>query len=990
MKILPSVAAAPAAVCNAVSQRIEPARAEQDTRSEIITGNTFENQSSKRKTQSSKEVEISKFELQSLATNRTLWSLALDSRACFELLTLNLELVSPTMKSPLPLLAAVLICVPSALGGSRNDWYWGSLVNLHIDNHSRLVGKGKTAGDIATLLQTLPVDMVQVSAYGADGAMTTYPSTLLSRKDLAGWDTLAVWKEAAQKAGKRFHVYINTRGLSVTKEHPDWMQVDATGKGKGKNGGLDACARPSPDGTGYLEALLLPLLTEIMERYRPDGIWVDGDHARTRTCYCRHCKSAWLAHTGQSEPPASASAPDWPRWLAFEQQRYDDYRRRMADVVHRINPAASYTSNHSWKKASLVFEKDDPRSAPEFADTISADLSHGRALGVTRAKAMFLSAERHTPWDIMNLVYQPSEISRRRVLQQGAVTLAHGGSWFLWTPGGDPLAPEAFARSLECARFVRDRAPALGRSTSINPVAVLVSETAWREERTGGRAGFAGLIEPQHWALMLEDARFGVDLLNETDLSDGLGHYRVLIVPNQRILSTSSLERLKSFASADGTLILTGATLFESEAENPAFTTLTGAKRERLEKREQTFTAGSKRIVFEDRWIVAPHETSVLAKWDDGLPLAISHPFGSGRVIYVSAGNVPVPDFDGFVPHLLDLCGVGPSVRFSGPGAKEHFLVSFRQKEGRTVVHLTDVGSSVRGVRQAEETTQLIDEAPPIPEVTLHWPWPEPAAITVVPSTATATHTWNDGILTATIRNIDTHAALLLPSAPAHPLQLLPPGLPLSERHALSHYQPSTGLDEDFEIASRGQAVSLPAPFNLRGRGRTSVEISDEAASSGKRCLKFVDAAGEPSFLPMLGIKTTLRLPLRFTCDLRIDPGAKVSLEFREQENRREYPVGPSVVFDAASGKITTGSREIGEFPVGAWFSVDVRLPGNGATASELCVRRPSQAPLLKKLPHEDAKFTRCGWVGVIGSGNREACFFLDHLKIRAGDKPDA
>lgn len=799
------------------------------------------------------------------------------------------------MKPLLTILCGFAITA-SAATTERNEWYWNSLVNLHIDNHGLLVGKGKTADEIAAQLKKLPVDIVQVSAYGSDSAKTTYPSKLLSHPDLGDWDTLAVWKEATLKAGKRFHVYINTRGLTITRQHPDWVQRDATGKGKGRNNGLDTCARPSADGTGYLEALLLPLLEEIMSKYKPDGIWVDGDHARARTCYCKNCKTAWQTLTGQNEPPTDPKHPDWPRWLALEQERYDEYRRKMSEVVHRINPKAFYTSNHSWKKVTAIFEKDDPRSAPNFADTVSADLSHGRALEITRSKALFLSAEQNTPWDIMHLIFRPTEISRQRVLQQGAVTIAHGGSWFLWLPGREPLAPEPFARAMECARFVRDRAPALGRSTSVNPIAVLVSETAWQEERTGGKAGFAGLREPQHWAMMLEDACFGVDLVNEADLARSIAQYRLIVVPNQRAISDATVKHLEQFASAGGKVVRTG--------------------------------------------------------------------------------DVPVPDYDGFVPRLMDSHGLGPSVRLIGPGKKEHFIFNFRKKGDKTVVHLVNIGSSVNGKRRYDETTQLIDEVPPVPEVTIQLATPKPSSVTVVPATTTVSHTWDNGILTVTLKNVDVHAALLMDTVPG----LLPMGVPLDERHPLSHYVRVEGVEEDFEIASRGQAVKLIGPYDLRSKGRTKIEITDETASSGKHSLKFTDVPCEPSYMPMVVIKPKINLPAVFSCDFKIEKNAKVWLDFREQENRKQFPAGPSLTFDATTGKITAGRKPIGEFPVGQWFSVEIKFPVEGGAFYSL---RISNAKTYEKLPFDNPQFTKCGWIGIIGAGNEPARFYVDNLRLR-------
>ena len=254
--------------------------------------------------------------------------------------------------------------------------------------------------------------------------VVTYPTRRLpdlQNPNLDGFDTLGAWREAAKLSGKRFHVYLNTRGLRVHDRHPDWMQQDFEGTGSGRGPGLyDSCPRPAPDGDGYLEEILLPLLEEISRNYQPGRFWVDGDFARTRVCYCDRCREAWRRQTGMPVPPEDAQDPDWSDWLRLQQNRYDAYRQQMAETIHCENPAAMYTSNHSWRKTYVAdFERIDPRDPPAFADSISADLSSGNSLRTTRLAAMLLSADQTTPRDIMHVINRDDEISLGRVLQQG-------------------------------------------------------------------------------------------------------------------------------------------------------------------------------------------------------------------------------------------------------------------------------------------------------------------------------------------------------------------------------------------------------------------------------------------------------------------------------------------------------------------------------------------------------------------------------------------
>ena len=120
-----------------------------------------------------------------------------------------------------PVAIAVLLSISAMSQPARNHWYWDSVVNLHVDNHSGLVGKGYTVEQLAEMLRGIDVTMIQVSAMGSNGT-TTYQTDICRHPELGDWDTLAVWHEVARRLDRKFGVYINTRGLQMRAHHPDW------------------------------------------------------------------------------------------------------------------------------------------------------------------------------------------------------------------------------------------------------------------------------------------------------------------------------------------------------------------------------------------------------------------------------------------------------------------------------------------------------------------------------------------------------------------------------------------------------------------------------------------------------------------------------------------------------------------------------------------------------------------------------------------------
>ena len=888
-------------------------------------------------------------------------------------------------------LALLALGTTDGFGAERQDWYWDTVVNLHIDNHSLLIGQGKTAEELAAMYRDIPVDMIQVSAYGNRGDTITYQSDVLERLEQqpaqGDWDTLATWGAAVRKLDKRFHIYINTRGMNVHKLHPQYMQQNAKGEGRGHGKGLyDSCPRPAPDGDGYLEKFLLPLLREIVTKYKPGGVWVDGDHARTRTCYCKNCREAWRRKTGKAAPPTNPSAPDWPQWLALEQERYDAYRQRMAEVIHEANPMAMYTSNHSWRKTyGTRFDKIDPRCAPEWVDSYSADLSHGNSIRETRLSAMLLSPEEETPYDIMHLINQDQKISLGRVLQEGGITLASGGSWLLWLSGGTALDPDAQARVRLCAQFAQARKEALGRTLSWNPIAVLSSETSWRQERIGGKEGYYDFLAANHTALALQDAGYGVDLVNEHILQRRLDHYRVVVVPNQRQVAPATLAALSDFAQRGGRVLVTGCGLAAHDTTN-----WLGLRRAGEHGESALLRIHGSQTRLADFVEVEPAGAKVVAQLDESRPLLLTRRVGQGQIAYFAGTSIPYPDYDGLVPFLLSKLGIGPMVSLHGTKPHPHLAFAFRKKGDRAVIHVTDLTSRVRGKRVPVGQTDRIDDGKPVEQVTLHVPWPkQPEQIAVVPKETRLTWNWRDGLLEITLRNLNVHAALLLdPATPGLP-GFLPPETPLAARFPWIHYEDLFTIADDFERSDHGHQINPLAAYQIRVAGKTKVRLTDKQPASGRYCVQFIDSPGAPqTYFPYFSCKPKGldRGTGRFSVDMRIGAGAFPVLDFRTVENRREFPAGPCLHF--RDGQIiATKHGPLCRFPHDQWFNIDVTFP-LGSGSYELTVRLPGQEPkTFRNLPcHSGTDFQKCGWIGITGNGKAPASFFIDNLKVERID----
>lgn len=182
-----------------------------------------------------------------------------------------------------------------------------------------------------TRVQGVIVNAGGIVAYYPSRFPLHYRAAFLGDRDFYGEIVAAAREEGlavlarmdSNRADERFYV-----------EHPDWFARDAEGRPYRAGDRYVACVN-SP----YYREFLPDVLTEIVERSRPEGI-TDNSWSgleRSRICHCDHCARQFREATGHALPrQADWDSPAYRQWIAWS------YASRIAvwEVNNRATKAA--------------------------------------------------------------------------------------------------------------------------------------------------------------------------------------------------------------------------------------------------------------------------------------------------------------------------------------------------------------------------------------------------------------------------------------------------------------------------------------------------------------------------------------------------------------------------------------------------------------------------------------------------------------------------
>ncbi len=207
-------------------------------------------------------------------------------------------------------------------------------------------------------------------------------------------------------------------------------------------------------------------------------------------------------------------------------------------------------------------------------------------------------------------------------------------------------------------------------------------------------------------------------------------------------------------------------------------------------------------------------------------------------------------------------------------------------------------------------------------------------------------------------------------------------------------FPPSPGpqaIQDSFEETPVGSAAD--GATTVEENDVATIRVTDAVAHSGKRSLRFTDAAGQKQRHDPYVFWAPMYADGIVVCRFAVRPkaGAEIAHEWRTpavtpaKAEGSNYRVGPSFRIDA-SGALRVGhDKSVAmKLPLGEWTTFEITCPlGRKAGTYDLAITAAGGETLrLSKLPCAPG-FDRLGWFGFTAAGEKAATFYLDDLELR-------
>ncbi|OBZ14925.1 beta-galactosidase [Bacillus sp. FJAT-27264] len=419
---------------------------------------------------------------------------------------------------------------------------------VHLDFHTSEaiegIGRDFSKQQFQEMLKTGHVDSITIFSKCHHG-WAYHPTTANETHPHLDFDLLGAQIEAAHEIGVKTPVYLSA-GLDerLARKHPQWLirnqQEVISWTGDFMTPGYHQFCMNTP----YLD-VLAQQVEEVVKNYDADGIFLDI--VGIRECYCQYCV-ADIREQGSDPRNLQDMRKLW-------EETYARYAKRMNDTVHAVKPELPVFHNSSHvdrgrRDLAHVNTHLELESLPTGGwgyDHFPLSARYAQTLGMD---FLGMTGKFHTSWGEFGGYKHPNALR-----YEAALSLANGARCSI----GDQLHPggkmdlATYSLIGEAYREVAAKEEWCQDTTGIADIALLSLEAAsW--------AAGNGPI-PQHnkhdtgaVRILLE----GNYLFDVVDLEADLASYKVLILPDEILITAQLKSKLDDFIAGGGKILATG------------------------------------------------------------------------------------------------------------------------------------------------------------------------------------------------------------------------------------------------------------------------------------------------------------------------------------------------------------------------------------------------------------------------------------------------
>jgi len=671
------------------------------------------------------------------------------------------------------------------------SWFSESLFNLLVDYYPevpfRPYGSGATGDNVLPVLKELRPGCIIIYAKGHSGT-TTFPSSLKTEHPMLGRDMPAAFREYTRQTGVRLFLYYS--GLldgAAGERHPDWRMLDKEGRPREYFANFETfVSYGNCPLSGYFDEWVAVHLREMIERYDPDGIWVDGDWAGP--CYCPRCEARYRreTHLDGPMPDYTPASPEGLAWTRVWGQILHEWRMRFRGLVKGLKADCMYSAGNVTARAEYA-EPFDWRSGDWFSPN-----NHRLHMSVSARRY----AATGVPYDAYtcdtSFMHSREHVRSRskplpRMLQEGATLLANGAQWGYWTypmPHG-ALVPSKMRVAAAAARFARRRREVCLNTTFVPVTGVINTDPGayvWSECSPVMMGAGKALIALHRSPVFFDESG-----------TEGEWPYELLVLPENPVVPDGLVDRLESYVREGGSLLTCGGAI-----RSPRLQRLLGVRLARAGEVDDGHVfrrSGEPTGVFAawDRLDLDGAEElyPLYLSWDQlngeagrikanwpihgmvdeerpdaaGFAAATVRRLGRGQAVHVTTnvfshywqfGN---PDILAWLREMVELLVPAPLLRTDAPSFVE---LSLRRRDDRLLLHVVN-GNPGRDISLVGSDDYWVDDIPAVGPYTFRIRSAGPVRrVTEQPGGRRLPFGFERGVLTVTLPRVEIHTCLVI------------------------------------------------------------------------------------------------------------------------------------------------------------------------------------------------------------------------------------